>query len=254
MVFIAFSGEEEGLLGSSYYVKHPVFPMAAVTAMINLDMVGRLRNDRLIVYGVETAKRIPRPARFAQQHGRSSTSRPRATATARATTSRSTWPGKPVLHLFTDLHEDYHRATDDWDKINADGLVRVADFAAAIVRALGRPADAAHLRERARRRSARRRGDGRDPGYGAYLGTIPDMAGGARAACGSAACVPAVRPKPRDSRPTTSSSPIGDIDVPDLQAMTDALRSHKPGDTVEIQVLRDGRARTLTATLGTRSN
>jgi hypothetical protein len=66
VVFIAFSGEELGLLGSAYYVKHPLYPLAGTEAMVNLDMVGRLRNKRLIVYGSRDGEGIPRPAGFAQ--------------------------------------------------------------------------------------------------------------------------------------------------------------------------------------------
>jgi acetylornithine deacetylase/succinyl-diaminopimelate desuccinylase-like protein len=59
VIFVAFAGEEFGLLGSAYYVKHPVVPMAQTLAMVNLDMVGRLRNQRLIVYGAATAREFP---------------------------------------------------------------------------------------------------------------------------------------------------------------------------------------------------
>jgi Zn-dependent M28 family amino/carboxypeptidase len=59
VVFIAFSGEELGLLGSAYYVKQPIYPLAGTLAMVNLDMVGRLRNGRLIVYGARSAKEFP---------------------------------------------------------------------------------------------------------------------------------------------------------------------------------------------------
>ena len=59
VLFIAFSGEELGLLGSAHYVKQPVYPLSTTMAMINLDMVGRLRNGRLIVYGARTAKEFP---------------------------------------------------------------------------------------------------------------------------------------------------------------------------------------------------
>jgi Zn-dependent M28 family amino/carboxypeptidase len=58
-VFIAFSGEELGLLGSDHYVKNPAYPLTGVMAMINLDMVGRLHDNRLIVYGVGTAQEFP---------------------------------------------------------------------------------------------------------------------------------------------------------------------------------------------------
>src|SRR4051812_19657312 len=135
VVFIAFSGEELGLLGSAHYVKEPIYPLATTLAMVNLDMVGRLRNGRLIVYGARSAKEFPALLDSlnwyagldlkAQGDGYGPSDQPSFYAAKR-----------PVLHLFTDLHEDYHRTTDDWDKINVDGLKRVADFALGMVTAL----------------------------------------------------------------------------------------------------------------------
>src|SRR5919112_4169999 len=135
VLFIAFSGEELGLLGSAYYVKQPIYPLSTTIAMINLDMVGRLRNGRLIVYGTRTAKEFPPLldslnwyAGFdmkAQGDGYGPSDHSSFYATKR-----------PVLHLFTDLHEDYHRTTDDWQKVNYDGLKRVADFSLGLVTAL----------------------------------------------------------------------------------------------------------------------
>jgi hypothetical protein len=253
IVFLAFSGEEEGVLGSSWYVQHPVFPMSSVTAMINLDMVGRLRNDRLIVYGVETAKQFPAlldslnvTARFDLK----------ASGDGYGPSDHQSFylAGKPVLHIFTDLHEDYHRSTDDWQKINADGLIRVADFAAAIVAALGDRRSPLTFVNAPPPQPHAGAAPAATPGYGAYLGTIPDMAGGSE----GGVRVSGVRPgSPAEAAGLKANDvlvAIGDMKTPDLQAMTDALRSHKPGDTVELQVLRDGKPVTLTATLGTRSN
>ena len=125
VVFIAFAGEELGLLGSAYYVKHPIVPLAQSIAMVNLDMVGRLRNRRLIVYGTATAKEFPalldsldRTAGFdlkSQGDGYGPSDQSSFYAAKR-----------PVLHFFTDLHGDYHRSTDDWPGINAEGLAQVA--------------------------------------------------------------------------------------------------------------------------------
>ena len=133
VVFIAFSGEEQGLLGSDYYVKHPAVPVTATDAMINLDMVGRLKNDRLIVYGIDTAAEFP--ALLDSLNCDAEIRPPPAARGLRPERPPSFYVAKmPVLHFFTDLHEDYHRRTDDWEKINAEGLVRVADFAAAMSR------------------------------------------------------------------------------------------------------------------------
>src|SRR5919112_2091369 len=111
IVFIAFSGEELGLLGSSYYVKQPVYPLATTLAMINLDMVGRLRQKRLIVYGSQTAREFPALLDSLNWHAGLDL---KAQGDGYGPSDQSSFyaAGEPVLHFFTDLHEDYHRTTD----------------------------------------------------------------------------------------------------------------------------------------------
>lgn len=244
VVFIAFSGEEAGLLGSDYYIKNPIFPLARTYAMVNLDMVGRLRSDRLLIFGTATATEfdgildsLNAIARFDLKSS--------GDGWGRSDQSSFYGAGKPVLHLFTDLHEDYHRTTDDWEKVNVDGLERVADFTAAIVRTLGNrrteltfvnvppPAPAAGA------------------GYGAYLGTVPDMSenpGGVRLT-GVRAGSPAEKAGLKGNDIIVR---IGEMAVPDLQAMTNALREHQPGDVVEVRFLRDGVEQRVSVTLGAR--
>ena len=94
VVFIAFSGEELGLLGSAHYVKNPIYPLAGTLAMVNLDMVGRLRNGRLIVYGARSAKEFPHCS-TRSTGTRASISGLRATATDRAISRRSMPPSGP---------------------------------------------------------------------------------------------------------------------------------------------------------------
>ena len=249
LIFVAFAGEELGLLGSAYYVKHPVVPMAQTVAMVNLDMVGRLRNNRLIVYGTATAKEFPA---LLDSLDRIAGFDLKAQGDGFGPSDQSSFyaAGKPVLHFFTDLHEDYHRSTDDWPKINAQGLRQVADFAAAAVVALANrrePLTFVNVPV-----TAHRGVPALTPGYGAYLGTVPDMTdtpGGVRLSAvrsGSPAEQAGLRGDDIITR-------IGDMDVPDLQAMTDALRAHKPGDVVDIVIRRGDSTATVRATLGRRS-
>src|SRR5581483_316511 len=124
IIFADFSGEEEGLLGSEYFVEHSPVPLDSIDAMVNFDMVGRLRADKLIVYGVATATEM-----------RALLDSANAVAPLQITaqgdgfgpSDQSSFYAKdiPVLHFFTDLHEDYHRATDTPDKIVAGGEARV---------------------------------------------------------------------------------------------------------------------------------
>jgi hypothetical protein len=246
VVFIAFSGEEAGLLGSDYYVKNPVFPLARTYAMVNMDMVGRLRNERLLVYGSATAQEFGGLLDSLNAHAGFDL-KPSGDGWGRSDQSSFYAAGKPVLHIFTDLHEDYHRTTDDWDRINADGLEKVAGFTAAIVRTLAdRRAPLSFVNVPPPAPVA-----GATPGYGAYLGTVPDMSenpGGVRLT-GVRAGSPAEKAGLRGNDIIIQ---IGETPVPDLQAMTNALRQHRPGDLVEVRFLRDGTEQRVSVTLGTR--
>jgi predicted metalloprotease with PDZ domain len=154
---------------------------------------------------------------------------------------------RPVLHFFTDLHEDYHRATDDWDKVNAPGIVRVAEFVAQVALALAnRPAPLTFV-------DVPRPQLASGSGYGAYLGTIPDMTespGGVR--------LTGVR---KGSPAEVAGIQGGDIitgiaghTVANLYDMTAALREHRAGDTVAIVVQRGDTAVNLRAVLGRRGS
>jgi len=252
IVFVAFSGEELGLLGSAYYVRQPAVPLAKTMAMINFDMVGRLRNDKLIIYGTETATEftplldsINKSFRFDLKM--------RGDGYGPSDQSAFYAVKKPVLHFFTDLHEDYHRTTDDWQKINVAGMLKVTDFAAALLREIAdRPTPLTFVDQPSPHAQAATAGQVQTPGYGAYLGTVPDMAGdsGGVKLSGVRAGSPAEKAGLQRDDVITR---IGDMPISDLQAMTDALRAHKPGDVVPITVQRDGKPLTVTVTLGARS-
>ncbi|MBP2646508.1 MAG: peptidase [Gemmatimonadetes bacterium] len=250
IVFVAFSGEELGLLGSAYYVRQPAVPLAKTMAMINFDMVGRLRNDKLIIYGTETATQFT-PLLDSLNKSFGFDLKMRGDGYGPSDQSAFYAVKKPVLHFFTDLHEDYHRTTDDWQKINVAGMLKVSDFAAALLRELGdRPTQLTFVDQPPHAQVAA--GQAQTPGYGAYLGTVPDMAGDV-----TGVKLSGVRPgSPAEKAGLQRDdiiTRIGDMQVNDLQAMTDALRSHKPGDVVPITVQRDGKPLTVTVTLGART-
>jgi hypothetical protein len=252
VVFIAFSGEELGLLGSAFYVKQPIYPLASTLAMVNLDMVGRLRNGRLIVYGARSAKEFPALLDSLNWYAGFDL---KAQGDGYGPSDQSSFYAakRPVLHLFTDLHEDYHRTTDDWQKVNYDGLKRVADFSLGLVTALAnrtKPLTFLELPTPPVSQTGAPPASG-TPGYGAYLGTVPDMTGspGGVRLVGVRAGSPAEKAGLRGDDIITR---IGTKETPDLQAMTDALRSHKPGEVVEILVRRGATVTTLQATLGVR--
>jgi hypothetical protein len=135
IVFIAFSGEERGLLGSAHYVREPRFPLENTVAMVNLDMVGRLAEETVTVYGTGTAAILDGLVeQAAAATGLKLTKEP----TGNGPSDHQTFyrAGLPVLHFFTGLHNDYHRPSDDFDKINLAGLVQITDMVHQIVEVL----------------------------------------------------------------------------------------------------------------------
>ena len=207
IVFIAFSGEEEGLIGSNYYVNHPIVPLANTVAMINLDMIGRLKDKNLIIGGVGTAQEW-RSMIDVSNVVQSATVSVNAPAT-RSTTLSSTMPivvganGRPVvstdpakqffltlnedgfgpsdhssfyakqipvLFFWTGTHSDYHKPSDTADKINYDGEARIVSFVGRIVR------DIDKTDKRPTYTVAKVSSTGRSSGFRVYLGTIPNYA------------------------------------------------------------------------------
>ncbi len=249
VVFIAFSGEELGLLGSEYYASHPLYPLDKTVAMVNMDMIGRLRNRRLIVYGTETAREFPAMLDSLNWYAGFDLHK-QGDGYGPSDQSSFYARGRPVLHVFTDLHEDYHRTTDDWQKINADGLVRVADFTASIVRALADrtpPLTFVNLPP-PKMASA---DSGSSSGYGAYLGSIPDMTGSP----GGVRITGVRAGSPADAAGLKSGDVIihlGDMEIPDLQALAVALRKYRPGDVVKLDWTRDGERLSTDVTLAKR--
>ncbi len=125
-LFIAFSGEEKGLLGSNYYVKHPLQPLEQINYNINLDMVGRLKTDDpvLIINGVGTST-------YWKDALSSSTILKTKTSESGVGPSDQTsfyLENIPAIHFFSGTHEDYHKPSDDEDKINYEGEVKIINY------------------------------------------------------------------------------------------------------------------------------
>ena len=121
LIFIAFSGEELGLYGSKRYVEDPLVPLDQTVAMLNLDMVGRLRNQTLTAYGTGTAAEWPTwLLDAAETQQLKIISKPSGFGPSDHTTFHEY--GVPVLHFFTGFHPEYHRPGDDVDKLNIVGM------------------------------------------------------------------------------------------------------------------------------------
>ncbi len=249
VIFAHFSGEELGLLGSQWFVEHPPVPLARIVAMINFDMVGRLKNDKLTVYGTSTAtefKPLLDSANVASSNG---TFKLNGIGDGYGPSDQTSFYAKdiPVLHFFTDQHEDYHRATDDVEKINSSGEARVVDLAHRVAGSIAnRPTHLSFVKIAAPVLSMSRQGSQ------TYLGSVPDMAAtdvvGLR--------LMGVRPEsPADKGGLKAGDIIvefGGTAVKDLYSYTDALYAHQPGDVVKVVVMRDGKRVELSVTLGKR--
>ncbi len=247
VLFLAFAGEELGLLGSSYYVNHPKLPLDRAVAMINLDMIGRIRDGKVFVGGVGTGSnfkslfedlktKYPFHFDWSEQGGYGSSDH-----------TSFTTKQVPVLFFFSGLHGDYHKPSDTWDKITADESVKLLQFIADVTKHLeveeSRPTYVRVEPQGAHgvAGSAEGTGSSTGGGYGPYFGSIPDFAEvpvGVRFA------------DVHDGSPAGKAGlKAGDIlvqfdgkKIQNLYDFTYVLRSKKPGDEVEVEVLRNGQS------------
>lgn len=239
LVFIAFTGEEKGLLGSAEYVKTPLFPLAKTIAMYNMDMVGRLQDNKLVVHGTGTAAELDKFVdELNKKHGFEITKKPSGFGPS----DHSSFYAKqiPVLHLFTGTHGDYHRPSDDVDKINVAGMRRVAQFVTEIVLAT----DAAEGRPKYLATKGPQMSSGDRP----YLGSIPDFNRNVE----GYALMGAVPGSPADKAGMKSGDVIiqfGPSKIGGLEDIDSALRKFKAGETVPVVVLRGQDKVTLNVTL-----
>lgn len=260
VIFLAFTGEEKGLWGSGHYVNNPLIPLENTVAMINMDMVGRLRENTLTVYGTGTAEEFPEL--LGEVNGMQSepfvlTSIPDGFGPS----DHSSFYGEkvPALMLFTNTHADYHTPADDWELINVEGMNRVVEFATDITRRLAGSEAAQALAVTYLEGAGNPHGmagaadEDASPsrGSGAYMGTIPDMTPqdfGVR--------VTGVRGGSPAEKAGIQGGDIlvefGGHEISDLYAYTYALREFQPGDEVVVVVIRDGERMSFTAILSSR--
>ena len=244
IVFVAFTAEELGVIGSDYYVKHPSVADDSTYAMLNFDMVGRLRDNKLITGGTGSAAEFPQLLDSVNAgYGFTLSAMEDPWGSSDHTSFYAA--GIPVIHFLTDTHEDYHRTTDDWEKINVPGIERVAMYAADLAWSFATSSTPLTYVDVPRPVMAT------SGGAGAWLGTIPDMSsspGGVRLT-GVREGGPAQQAGIRGGDIIVQ---IGDFEVKDLYGMTDALRQYKPGDVTTVTVVRDGERIEMTVTFGKR--
>jgi aminopeptidase YwaD len=236
IVFIAFSGEEEGLLGSNYYVNHPLLPLANTVAMINMDMIGRMKDGRLIVGGVGTAKEW----RDIMSADTEKTFHVTLNEDGFGPSDHSSFYAKqiPVLFFWTGTHNDYHKPSDTSEKINYDDEARILEMVGRIVNHLD-SADKRVTYTTAKSDPAPHTG-----GFSVYLGTIPNYADS-----NDGLLLDGVR----DDSPAAKAGlkagdkivKIGDHDIRNVYDYTAALGEMKAGEEYVFEVKRGNEKLTL---------
>jgi Tol biopolymer transport system component/Zn-dependent M28 family amino/carboxypeptidase len=243
---VAFSGEEEGVLGSTAFTRHPPggLRLADVVAMLNMDMVGRLRGNQLSVLGGETAAEWPRlvPAACARERLGCALG---GDGYGPSDHSPFYAAGVPVLHFFTGAHEDYHKPSDTPDKINAIGGARIAMLVAGLAREVAAQPQRLTLKTAAAPPPA---GDVRS--YGASLGTVPDYAGDGR----PGVLIGGVRPQGAAEQAGIRRGDLlielAGTPIRDVYDFMYVLQRSKPGETVKAVVDRAGQRLELAVTFG----
>ncbi|HEY6945548.1 MAG TPA: M20/M25/M40 family metallo-hydrolase [Candidatus Acidoferrum sp.] len=248
IVFVNFAGEELGLLGSAYYAEHPPFPIKQTIAMINLDMIGRVVNNRLFVSGTGTS---PGFQQIAQDANRALGFDLNYSASGYGASDHTSFTVHevPVFFFFSGLHSDYHKPSDTWDKIDAADGARVVELVSNVVAGLDALNEKPQYVRVAEPATSTTGGGG---GYGPYFGSIPDFGqvehGGVKFA------------DVRDGSPAGKARfKAGDVliefdgkPIDNLYDFTYALRAHKPGDKVMVTVLRGNEKITREVTLEAR--
>jgi Peptidase family M28/PDZ domain/PA domain len=242
LVFMTFAGEEHGLLGSSHYVNHPTLPLENTVAMINLDMVGRA-GGRIMVDGLANSPSVEADLTAAESASSLKLRALRGGPGAGASDDATFLLRKiPSINFFSGFHSDYHRPSDTWEKIDAAGGAGVADLALALARQLANRAQRPPFVETVQQeQDVHSSGNvGAVSGYGPYFGSVPDFANE-----GQGVKFAEVRTGSPAAKAGFRSGDVmiafGGLPIKTLYDFTFALREKKPGDRVDVIVLRNGK-------------
>ncbi len=229
-LFIAFSAEERGLLGSKYFVENPTLTIDNAAYMINMDMVGRLRDGALQISGTGTAKQWETVLENAQCKGLSFKLDPSGIGPSDHSSFYTN--GIPVLHFFTGSHDDYHKPEDDADKINYKGIGSIISLIKTVMRGAD---EMGRLDYQETKNSEARKA----PRFSVTLGILPDYLyedGGVK--------VDGVTEgKPAEAAGLKKGdiiTELGDFTIADIYAYMNALAAFKKGDEVKVVYMREG--------------
>ena len=241
LVFIAFGAEEMGLLGSAYFVQNPLFALDRINVMINMDMIGRMKDSALAIGGVGTAAELEEICRTENSYG----FKLKLTQDGYGPSDHSSFYSKgiSVLFFFTGNHANYHKPSDTWEKINAHAQAQILDYITRIIDRI----DARSTRltfTKAVADSLAMASRSRSGGFRVSLGTIPNYAKEVEGVE-----LDGVR---EGSLAEKSGLRAGDIIVQfgsrpirNIYDYTEAIRETKPGDSVEIIVKRGSERLTI---------
>lgn len=244
ILFMNFAGEELGLLGSAEWVKEPTRPLAKAVAMINMDMIGRIRDDKIYIGGVGTGSTFKSVLEQAQKD---EPFKIEYSAGGYSSSDHTSFVARkiPVLFFFSGLHSDYHKPSDTWDKINAPSAARLLDMVESVALQLANAQQPPAFQVVAEDKPPAGGGGG---GYGPYFGSIPDFG-----QTEDGVKFSDVKPNSPAAKAGLKAGDVlvqfGDKPIKNLYDFTDALRRSKVGDVVDVKVLRDGQPITASVKL-----
>jgi membrane-associated protease RseP (regulator of RpoE activity) len=246
---MTFAAEEIGLLGSAHFVNSPTVPLENIVAMINMDMIGRVSNNRMFLGGVGTS---PDFRAWAEEFNK--------TVALNLDFSNSGFGGSdhmsfnskkvPVLFFFSGLHTDYHKPSDTAEKINAPGAMKVLTLAYLMMDRIANQPGRLQYTEVQRPQPAGGQGSG-GSGYGSYFGSVPDFRDE-----GNGVLFADVTPNsPAAKAGLRGGDLLVEFDgkpIMNLYDFTYALGAKKPGDVVAVTVKRNGQDLKVNVTLEAR--
>ncbi|MBI4892427.1 MAG: M28 family peptidase [Acidobacteria bacterium] len=249
VLFLAFSGEELGLIGSNYYVNNPIKPLDKAVAMVNMDMIGRIKDKRVFVGGTGTGDTLK--ALLDESKAKSSLNYDLSDQGGYGSSDHFSFTVKqvPVLFFFSGLHADYHKPSDTWEKIDTQSAADMLQVVANVTQKLASvPARPKYIKTQAPQPTATASASS----GGAWFGSIPDMGetkGGFRVS-------DVTKGSPADEAGLKGGDLIVEFDgkpISSLYDFTYALRTKKPGDEVVVKYKRGSEVKETKAKLRSRA-
>ncbi|MFQ3608720.1 MAG: M20/M25/M40 family metallo-hydrolase [Chloroherpetonaceae bacterium] len=242
LVFIAFGAEEMGLLGSSYFVNHPPFPLEKTIAMLNMDMIGRMKDSALAISGIGTAKEFEELCKAENREN----FKLKLSPDGFGPSDHSSFYAKniPVLFFFTGNHPNYHKPSDTWEKINYTDEARLVNYVSRLIEKLDASPRPTFTKAQSETAQSSRSTMG---GFRVSFGSIPNYSEEVEGVL-----LDGVREGSVAEKAGLKAGDIiikmGEKDIRNVYDYTDAIKNLKPGDTITVVVKRNSETLTLSAT------